>query len=292
MSKVFKPLLASPVELDTLTFPKLISPKLDGIRCIIKDGVALSRSLKPIPNAHVQALFGRPELEGLDGELICGNPAAPDVYRVTNSAVMSKDGEPDVRFYAFDRYDLDAPFQERLNGVAGACALDRIEMVPHITAENMDELLQIEARYLELGFEGVMLRDPAGRYKNGRSTAKEGILMKLKRFTDAEYKVIGFEERMGNANEAKINALGYTERSSHKENKFGRGDLGALVCETPDGQVFNCGTGFDDATRAEIWANRDAYLGKFAKIKSFLIGVKDLPRFPVFIGWRAEEDMS
>jgi len=28
-----------------------------------------------------------------------------------------------------------------------------------------------------------------------------------------------------------------------------------------------------------------------AKIKHFEIGVKDLPRFPVFLGFRAEEDM-
>ena len=97
---------------------------------------------------------------------------------------------------------------------------------------------------------------------------------------------------MHNANEATRNELGYIERSSHKDNLVGRGDLGALVLEMDDGRQFNCGTGFDDALRAEIWANADQYMGRMAKVKSFLIGVKDLPRFPVFLGFRDEGDIS
>lgn len=137
-----------------------------------------------------------------------------------------------------------------------------------------------------------MLRRADAHYKFGRSTHKEFILMKLKRFMDTEYKVVGFQERMKNNNEATINELGYTERSTHKDNLVGRGDLGALVLELDEGgPTFTCGTGFDDATRVEIWNNRDKYIGKFAKVKSFLIGVKDLPRFPVFLGFRDNEDM-
>lgn len=53
--KPINPMLATAVEnLDVLKYPVLVSPKLDGIRCLIIDGVAMSRSLKPIPNKHVQ----------------------------------------------------------------------------------------------------------------------------------------------------------------------------------------------------------------------------------------------
>ncbi len=76
---------------------------------------------------------------------------------------------------------------------------------------------------------------------------------------------------------------------SHKENLVGRGDLGALILEY-DGGEFNCGTGFTDEDRKEIWENFGNYLGCMAKIKSFLIGVKDAPRFPVFLGWRDKGD--
>ena len=183
----------------------------------------------------------------------------------------------------------EAIFHERLGLIP---LLPFVEPVPHWQVDDEAQLLEIEANLLARGAEGVMVRSIGGIYKFGRSTVKDGILGKLKRFADAEYKVVGFQERMHNGNEATTDALGRTERSSHKENKTGRGDLGALVLETPDGQSFNCGTGFDDATRSEIWGNRDKYIGQFAKIKSFLIGVKDLPRFPVFLGFRSSEDMS
>ena len=65
----FKPLLASPADLSTLRFPVLASPKLDGVRAIVKDGVVLSRSLKKIPNLRnidgiiVQATFAKKSQE-------------------------------------------------------------------------------------------------------------------------------------------------------------------------------------------------------------------------------------
>ena len=50
--------------------PMEASFKLDGIRCMIQDGVALSRSLKPIRNKHVQSVIGRKEFNGFDGESV------------------------------------------------------------------------------------------------------------------------------------------------------------------------------------------------------------------------------
>lgn len=284
----FKPMLASPVEFDKLSYDNLyLSPKLDGIRAVVIDGVVMSRSLKPIPNENVQKRFRH--LEYYDGELIVGEPNSTTVYRDTNSGVMSRDGDPDVKFYVFDHVEWpDAQWTnrfERLKASADSYPL------PHFQVKDYDGLLTTEDHYLNLGYEGVMLRDGKAKYKFGRATAKSNSLLKLKRFVDAEYMVVGFEERMQNNNEAFKDELGRTKRSSHQENKSGRGDLGALVLETPDGQRFNCGTGFDDATRAAIWSDRDRYLGKMAKVKSFLIGVKDLPRFPVFLGFRDARDM-
>lgn len=151
-------------------------------------------------------------------------------------------------------------------------------------------LLEMEQFWLNEGYEGVMGRSMDGTYKYGRSTMKEGILWKLKRFADHEYEVVGFEERMHNANEATINELGYTERSSHKAGMVPMGTLGALILKHSAGD-FRCGTGFTDEQRAHIWANRDALMGRMAKIKHFEIGVKDLPRFPVFLDFRPLEDM-
>lgn len=274
-----KPMLAARVEdVNDLRFPLIASAKLDGVRAIVRGGCVLSRNFKPIPNQWVQQQFGH--LEYHDGELIVGSPTAKDVYRTTVSGVMSEAGKPTVFFFAFDHFqEPNMPWIKRQEQIA---VVHEHEWMWVKTAAHLQE---VETQFLKEGYEGIMLRDPGGRYKYGRSTMNEHGLMKLKRFMDDEAVVIGFEEQMHNANEAKTNALGHTERSSHKENKIPKGTLGALVCQWR-GITFNIGTGFDDATRELIWSARDTYLGKQVKFKYLEIGMKDAPRHPVFIGFR------
>lgn len=299
MIEGFKPLLAAPVDWSKVKFdvPMTVSPKLDGIRCMVIDGVVLSRSLKPIPNKFIQARFGKPEYEGLDGELIVGPANADDVYRVTNSAVMSHDGEPDAVLHVFDHVGdmyVELSYGSRAMAVQAQCmGLPHVSIVPQIKVSDKAAVDEIEAEYLEQGYEGVMLRAWAGpnsMYKFGRGTAKACTLLKVKNFVDDDAEVIGVEELMHNGNEAVTNELGHTERSSHKENLVGGDTLGALICRTPDGIVFKIGTGFDAAMRKWLWSINP--VGMIVKYKHFPIGVKQAPRFPVFIGIRSPLDMS
>jgi hypothetical protein len=71
----------------------LASPKIDGIRAIIGNGAALSRSLKPIRNLFVQSVLGRAEFQGLDGELVVGDPNDPNCMQNTTSGVMREAGD-------------------------------------------------------------------------------------------------------------------------------------------------------------------------------------------------------
>jgi len=290
MSK-FKPMLAAEAVLENLKFPLFASPKLDGIRAIIMNGRVMSRALKEIPNATVQEMFTHPEMEGLDGELIVGLPTSKSCYRDTVSVVMSDSKLTPASFHVFDRIDVPgAGYRERLARLEAAFSLPWIAKVPQVIMQDIDRLLDYETKCLEEGYEGLILRSMDGPYKFGRSTAKEGHLLKLKRFVDAEAEVIGFEERMHNANEATTNELGRTQRSSHQAGKVPMGTLGALVVKMGDIQ-FNIGTGFDDAQRDKIWANREQHLGQLAKFKYFPIGVKDAPRHPVYLGWRDRSDL-
>jgi DNA ligase-1 len=295
MSSTFKPLLACEAELDKIKYPVLVSPKLDGIRCTIHPTLGpVTRNLKPIANAALRARLA--ELPAyLDGELIAGPPNAPDAMQRTSSAVMSSSNDSSgVRFYAFDSalnpHDV---FDERrwLAVSAAQCFEGLVEAVDQNEAEDASELMRIEEFYVNEGFEGVMLRDPKGRYKFGRSTVREGILLKVKRFADMEGTVVGFVERQHNGNEATKDNLGRTKRSSSKEGKTGTDTLGALSLEIEfHGQVIvlEVGTGFDDAERLYIWHHQDEYLGRRATFKYQPSGSKDAPRFPVFKAWREE----
>lgn len=289
----FKPMLAHSKSPDpeSLTYPVLVQPKLDGIRAVVKDGSLLSRSLKPIPNASIRAALERSVFEGLDGELIVGDPTADDCYRRTCSFVMAEDKTDEPwTFFVFDQHDSDAPVEKRIDLVARLAASlnPNVTIVATSIAHDADELARLESYYLADGYEGGIIRTPGSAYKFGRS-GKKGPLLKLKRYIDYEAEVVGVVEEQHNANEAKTNELGRTERSSRAENKIGKETLGALIVRAingpHEGTEFRVGTGFTAEQRADLWYAEDC-IGRVAKIKSFPVGTKDRPRHPVWLGWR------
>jgi DNA ligase-1 len=137
-----------------------------------------------------------------------------------------------------------------------------------------------------------MIRQPGSKYKCGRSTLKEQILLKLKRFYDAEAKVIGFEEKMKNDNKLERDEFGLAKRSSKKDGMIPADTLGALIVEDlKTGVKFGLGSGFDDELKKEIWSHQRKYKNKIVKYKYQSVGVKDAPRFPVFLGFRSKLDL-
>jgi len=270
----------------------MVFPKLDGIRCVIQNGIAKSRTLKNIPNLHIQKTLGHTFLSGLDGELIVGSPTSPSVYRDTNSVVMSHDKVVDFTFYLFDIQRAGWSFQKRYDYIRSIHKLPPCcEVLQGVFAEDEEELLWYENECLNNGYEGVIIRSPYGPYKDGRTTMKEQNTYKLKRCVDGEAFIVGAREEMHNGNIAETNELGRTKRSTAKAGLTGKGSLGALVvqdCVT--GIEFDVGSGFDAATRQTLWDIRDGGLvGKVIKYKHFPIGVKDKPRHPIFLGFRDME---
>lgn len=215
-------------------------------------------------------------------------------FQQTTSAVMSHGGMPDVKWHVFDNFiSLGKPFSQRLEQVKIHCGYLRhpnLVYVEHVLCENEDELLEFEVKCLAKGFEGVMIRDPLGPYKFGRSTVREGWLLKVKRFQDAEGIIIGFEELMHNSNEAERDALGKMKRSNHKAGMVPMNMLGAMLLRMPDGVEVSCGTGFTEMQRRGFWRpdKLKQLMGKTVKFKYQKHGTKDKPRHPVFLGFRED----
>lgn len=291
-----KPMLSGKLaSLDDLFFPCYCTPKFDGIRCLIKDGIPVSRNLKPIRNKYVQAsLRGLPD--GLDGELMLENTKS---FSEVSSAIMSELGTPAFRYLVFD-FISDKPYLERVEDLKTVAPLDilnqeRNRVITIISPEkihNLEEFLDFETQSLRAGFEGVMVRKGDGPYKFGRSSAKEGYLLKWKRFTDSEAEVIGFAEQLHNDNLKGRDALGNAKRSQHKVNMVPAGVLGSLlVRDLKTGIEFGIGTGLNEADRQHLWRFRKSLVGKIVKYKYQDVGVKEAPRFPVFLGFRHKDDI-
>jgi DNA ligase-1 len=286
---ITRPLLASTLEdISTLKFPVLATPKLDGIRVLKVDGKVVTRNFKEIPNKYIRALLEKYLPDNVDGELM-----TPGTFNDIQSKVMSFDGEPEFSFCAFDyiKEDLEVPYDIRTKDLKESLskikAPFKIKILVPKKLSSIDELLQYEDKCLKEGYEGVMIRTPKGKYKCGRSTPKEQILMKLKRFLDAEAEVIGFEEKLHNDNIQETDEFGLSKRSSKKDGLIPANTLGALlVKDIQTGVIFGLGSGFDDSLKQEIWNNRDQYINKIVKYKYQSVGVKNAPRFPVFLGFR------
>jgi DNA ligase 1 len=299
---MFKPLLApreDPLSystyFDKLRYPLMVSPKLDGIRCIVRSGVAYSRTWKPLPSVQVQEEFTG--IDHLDGELIIGECTDTDVYNRTQSHIMSFDKPGDVRFHVFDFVHPEHLYTEFVNRYQTAEFIlkskrpENYYMVPHQMVRDHDELLKVESEYLQQGYEGVMMRNPEAYYKQGRATINENIIYKLKRFCDDEAVIVDFKEQMINTNTQERDELGYAKRSSSMAGLVPSGLVGGFVCWY-DGQEIEVAPGsFNHEQRADIWRNRDHYMGSTLKFRYFKHGIKEKPRFPRATGFRTKEDM-
>jgi len=269
-----------------LSYPIFSTPKLDGIRALVKDNVVLSRTLKPIPNKYVQQLFGKPEYEGCDGELIYGSPTADDVYRETNSFVMSHDKVcNNIRYLVFDFWDMTGvDYLDRSRSLNRFAWDTRVDVVYPNLMLSEEHLLDEEHTRINMGYEGLVLRSGTGLYKHGRCTLKEANSYKLKRFLDSEAVILDIVEEMKNENEATTNELGRTKRSISKAGLVGKGTMGALhVRDVETGVDFFVGSGFTAGERAQYWD-----IGSVIKYKYFPVGVKDKPRHPIYLGMRTQ----
>jgi DNA ligase 1 len=280
-----------------LRFPLLASAKMDGIRCLMGYGKALSRTMIPIPNKSIQdwAASNSEVLFGLDGELIVGSPCASDTYRVTNSGVMSFDGTPDFTFHAFDLWNSNKGFSHRLEKLQDLdISISNFSVVPYAHIENVEDLLEYEDVVLERGYEGIVVRSLDGVYKNGRVTSKESSFIKIKRFTDMEAEIIGTSVRMHNENTLEFSNTGYAKRSTSKGLLTATDQLGAFTVkglnEEFEGSVFDVGSGFDKKESKLFLSNSSELIGKVIKVRYFGKGVKNLPRHPVFLGFRDRMD--
>jgi DNA ligase-1 len=288
----FKPMLSATLTeelLHTLRYPLLLSPKLDGFRCIVWEGVAYSRNAKPIRNRFIQEWAA--DKHNLDGELIVGYPTGDDVFGRTSSGVTSAGGEPNFFYHLFDAPEGEHPnFEWRRQHVADEYREEnRIVIVPHAYITQESQLLRLEQRYLDEGYEGIMLRSPAGPYKHGRSTMREQYLMKFKRFIDGEAVVIKLEEGRHNANEAFTDELGRTKRQTLQENMQGNGMVGTLICLDPTwGEIRVSAGKMTHEARKNWWAwNHGKFrtlIGQTIHWRSFGYGTKDAPRFARFYG--------
>lgn len=319
----FKPMLA--VSMDDPTFPLLCTPKIDGIRGLTIGGRVVTRKLIEIPNRHIQNLISKHIPAGWDFEITALDRFGRMLGRnETQSAVMSDGWKPNFKIWVFDNFDYPkTPYEHRLiigsavfdSGLpfeaellrpeligdnkpkdeAGMSDLDKLQEKLNCEYKNLNELKRFYLKCDLEGYEGVIARKPGSPYKFGRSTLKEGYLMRYKSYEDSEAIITGFEEQYQNTNKAEVDELGNTKRSSAKSGKVPKGTLGSFWVRDIYSNVefkISKGEGLTNKLRKEFWENRDSLKGRIIKYKYDPKGEVDKPQMASWLGFRDERDMS
>ena len=116
---------------------------------------------------------------------------------------------------------------------------------------------------VDKGFEGIMIRDPKGKYL---LTERSNHLLKFKKFQTEEYEIIGANEGTGKDAETVV-----------------------WVCKTNNGESFAVRPTGSLAERKRMFRNRNQLIGKMLTVKFQNLTEYGLPRFPVGLGIRDYE---
>jgi len=275
---------------------KLIEVKLDGVRVITivrSDGRVdmFSRNGKELANfPHIaQQISNVIQLKGssksmdvvLDGEIMSSSfqDLMKQVHRKDNveagDAILNLFDVLPLEDFEKGFYDKDQTTRSSMikhwvetnQALIPSVTYVANELVDLDTDEGQTRYKEINAKAIEGGYEGIMLKDPLAPYECKRSVA----WLKLKPFIEVSLEVINVEEGTGR----------------------NVGKLGALVCEgVDDGKAIrvNVGSGFSDANRDDYWSDRTRLVGNIVEVRADAVtqnqdGTYSL-RFPRFKGFR------
>jgi DNA ligase-1 len=263
---VILPMLAKSYEdekhkIDWVKDKTYIQPKLDGMRCLafIKNNkvTLMSRDGKIIDTVlHINlSLSFIMEDCILDGELYSlelgsfqENMKAIKKYR---AKITEK-----IQYNVYDCI-TEGNFTTRFNKAQKLIeGIQSTQIVSTMSILNESEIIKYHSFYLQLGYEGSIIRYGEAEYKlNGRSSN----LLKYKDFKDMDCKIIDITP-----NES--NPLHGTPHFNLK------------------GKAFKAGVKMSHEDREDLLTNKDKYIGKIANIRYFELTDDGIPRFPVMIG--------
>lgn len=250
-------------------------PKLDGIRCIanVKTGELFSRKLEKMTISHISdtvlaiAQFIPNNVEWIDGELYHPDMSFQEIASIVRS---QKNIHQDIDKIEYHVYDLinDEPCSARMSALSDLnenigddLAIKVVDTIPATVGESGD----FHKRFVDQGFEGGILRVPSSEYRIGKRS--DGLL-KIKTFKQEEYEVLS------------------VNKEKYEDN------LGTFTLVTKDGNQFEARPAFTDEQRQNLWDNRDSIdWNKYsATVKFFEYTDDGIPRFPVCLGIRHEDD--
>lgn len=280
-ANVFMPLLAEKYveQKDKLIFPVYVQPKLDGIRLLIDEERPFTRTAKGSPGGELfhckfkeRNIFSHNIVS--DGEIY--NHDYHDDFNTIVSLARTETYENDataieaekkIEYWVYDTYFKDNPdfkFSERHEKLKEIFeGIEQVKIVETFLVHNEEELEAAYVKFLEAGYEGLMVRVDVP-YEQKRSTS----LLKYKPMETEEFELVGMLEGKGNRSKM----------------------MGKLVLMAKNGNTFEANMRGDFKLYRKLWKEREKLLGKMVTVKyQNLTPGKEVPRFGVALAIRDYE---
>ena len=185
--------LAKPIDYARVKYPVLVSPKLDGLRAIYKNGKFYSRlgnQFKGLSvlEAQVAAMGLRKDTQ-LDGELMVPG----EHFNEISGAIRAFRETDKVTFNIFDIPSSTGPLRQRYAQVSNLLEQLQVHIVPHFIAYDDSDIQDLYQEAIRDGYEGIMVKDMGAHYENARTWS----WMKVKPIHTEDLKVIGTFEGQG-----------------------------------------------------------------------------------------------
>lgn len=253
-------------------FPCYVQPKLDGLRCIcymLSNGkvVAQSRTGSYFETVdHICAelrptLLKTPGLI-LDGELYTTDIPFEELAGLIKKKKLSETDMQRVQCIKYHVYDIVAdnvPYSKRHEQIAGIIGggtkCYHLELVHTQLIHTLGEFKQAFGEYVAAGYEGIMLRNAEGLY---RENYRSHDLQKYKEFMESEYPIVGFKEAAGR-------------------------DAGTViwVCKTAEDREFSVRPRGTQEQRRQWFQTGHQHVGKLLTVIYQELSELNVPRFPV-----------
>ena len=261
-----------------INYPAIVQRKFDGVRCLAvlnSDGSVklLSRKGKEYPHLqHIKAdVWENNDNTNivLDGELYSDTLTFQQLVGLVKRVTLKPGNDQqmyEVSLRVYDCVDLnnEADFTDRYQTITNITnGAKYLSLVENVRVDNEDEIHAAQARFVEEGYEGAMVRNLTGAYAIGKRSAN---LQKVKTFLDGEYPIVGFTQGTG-------------------------GETGCVIwiCETPDGKQFRVRPRGTQEERKVLFQNGEEYIGKMLTVRYQELTDDGVPRFPVGIAIRDYE---
>jgi hypothetical protein len=254
----------------SIKFPCFVQRKYDGTRCVGIPGNGLfSRNRKSYPHMnHIVAEINKlPTGIILDGELYSDTLTFQEIVGLVKRETLKKGDEErqlHIKLHIYDIINYTMPYEQRyanLQMLFNKYKFKHLQLVKTDICESEEKMKELHAQYVAEGFEGIMLRNKQGLYKNVRSPD----LQKYKEFFDDEYEVIDYREGEGQEEGCVL-----------------------WICKTPEGKVFHCRPRGSREDRIELYKNGGKYIGKMLTVRFQELTDDKVPRFPVGLAFREE----